>query len=218
MTKILRYVDDEEHPTQFEYQRVAKGMFATIYIGETHVLAVVDDDCYDKEIVAECHREAPDNPHIPSVHLDGYIGDAANQKKVYRMPRYQKLQKGSKAKKDYNRIRKLLLPAMYSFVNGTEYGSDRIYAVLNVIEDHDEPVLNALEDILRWSLNYGSQYICEWKAENIAQDANGNLVWLDMVFDQRLRDRAAKRIDEAQRERRERIEARRQWRKQYGIR
>ncbi len=188
-TKTLRYVDSDEVESTFQYDKVVKGTFSTVYLSNVRhdrVAVVVDDDCYDKEIVMMCHQDDPDNPHIPTVHLEGYVGPIESQKKVYLIKRYQKLQTNSQAKRDYNRIKKLLGPVTWAFAN-PYHGSDRLRAACDILEkcdESDKPAM-ALLEICRWALNYGDEMTFEYGFRNIMQDEDGNIVWLDMVFDEK---------------------------------
>lgn len=187
-TKILRYTDTEDGPVSFEYDHIAKGSFAKVYSkeGESKVVIVVPNDCYDKEIAAACRGYEHDNPHIPDVNLDGYLMIHGEQYKVYRMQRYHRLTTGSQAKRDYNRIKRLL-----KSVIGVRFCIDPIQRCVDAAEilekqpDTDR-VAMALLEIVRYATNYGKEMTFEYGLRNVMQDDAGNLVWVDMVFDTKL--------------------------------
>jgi len=202
-TRILRYCDNENGDGEFHYDKVTNGEFARVYshtLNLQSVLIVVPELCYDKEIIEQCHYQWRDNPHIPFCTREGDIPRKDETERVYRMKRYYKLQTGSQAKKDFNRIKRLLEPVINRMVTNGNYAA-RCQEAANILEKCPESdhVANALEDILRYACNYGQEMSFEYIQRNVMQDENGQLVWVDMVFDTNLMRRLRIKKENAKR-------------------
>lgn len=123
------------------------------------------------------------NPHIPKVEKLGYTHD----KTVYVMPLYKSpLRKGDDPKgwKDYLAVKKCLDTAIRSLGHKAS-GYDINFATLECAREAGvrQSVADALETLVDTAANYGDAYQFEFSPRNLATDARGNLVLLDVLFD-----------------------------------
>ena len=172
-------------------KRIGKGAFSVAMAsldvnprtGERDVFLFSDDDTSDKELLSMAHDADERNPHIPKVEKLGYTHD----KTVYVMPLYKSpLRKGDDPKgwKDYLAVKKCLDTAIRSLGHEAS-GYDINFATLECAREAGvrQSVADALETLVDTAANYGDAYQFEFSPRNLATDARGNLVLLDVLFD-----------------------------------
>ena len=166
---------------------IGKGMFSKIYRQDTpdanghlgRVVAIVGEGVWDKEIMADAHEAAPDNPHLPAVERLGMLSDG---RRVYVMPHYAApYRKGNAKASDHKAFQ-----AIRKCVSETWSGlSDQPHHVLDCIREAgiDHAIVDAVEVLADTASNYGDSYKVEFSPSNTATDKDGNLVLLDLLFD-----------------------------------
>lgn len=187
---ILHTPDGEVRVSQ-----IGKGAFSTVYRrgdDPSRVVIVSADDAYEKEIAASAHEDW-DNPHIPAA---SRLGTLVDGRAVYEMPFYttplRKAVAGPKAWADFTAIKKCRETAWQDIA--VEHRGEpmhyRGYSVnMATIECAEaagvDPLLvEALQALADAAANYGSSYTFEFASRNMATDAQGNLVLLDVLYDQ----------------------------------
>ena len=181
--------------------QIGKGAFAVAYVednvpaGRTpRVFIVVNDDVYDKELLAMAHDSEPGNPHLPAVERFGYLPD----KTVFAMPLYRApLRKTDSPEgwRDYLMLKKCRDKVYGVRKSGYEINED-VYACAEAAGVLPK-VLDALRVLIDTASNYGAEYVFEFSPRNLATDEAGNLILLDVLYDRealtRLRRAAATR-------------------------
>jgi len=169
-------------------EKIGKGLFSVVYREKERagrVFAMTHKDSFDKEVAAAAHDGYPDNPHLPAVEQLGMLTD---ERRVYVMPHYAtpfRMGNANKASaKAYTELRKCI-------VNHLGFQGDSLYEknlqkLECAKEANVEPaVLEALEALISTSADYGSdEFAIEFSPRNTATDANGNLVLLDLFYNQ----------------------------------
>lgn len=179
--------------------RLGAGQFCTAYLiggGPSNgnfgrVLLVVREDCYDKEILRELHRDNPDNPHLPAV---VEFGDLRNEGRLYVAPLYGKLSKAEtpEAWADWLLIRRAQTAARKrldewrqgqraSFHDGCYY--NQFFIDEAELLGLRPQLMDALRDVFEGAGNYGSTVWMEFRPGNLGVDGDGRLVLLDPTFD-----------------------------------
>jgi len=187
--------------------QIGKGAFAVAYVEDNvpagripRVFIVVNDDVYDKELLAMAHDSEPRNPHLPAVERFGYLPD----KTVFAMPLYRApLRKTDSPEgwRDYLMLKKcrdkIYGPGAGVRKSGYEINED-VYACAEAAGVRPK-VLDALRVLIDTASNYGAEYVFEFSPRNLATDEAGNLILLDVLYDRealtRLRRAAATRRD-----------------------
>ena len=185
-------------------RRIGKGAFATAYADDDdNVYVTVPEDIYDKEILADIHRDDPENPHLPAVEHLGYTRTG----KVFAMPLYRMpLRKADTHDwQAYQILRRCWQEAQTAVYNRARAkGWNTIHMGHNVLAETVEcaeqagmsgPLLEAMEALRDGASNYGASYTFEISPRNVGSDEDGNLVLVDVLFDMEKleRMRAAKR-------------------------
>ena len=179
-------------------QQIGKGAFSTIHrdlSDPSRVFAFVSEGAYEKEILADAHRSLPKNPHIPAVERFGTLTDG---RMVYAMPFYVAPYRKDNAKASdhaaFNKIRACVSKTYASFKQRPYQTTERM---VECVEKAGVPdaILEAVQELRDASANYGDSFGMEFSPRNVATDADGNLVLLDLLYDKDLllRKRQAKR-------------------------
>lgn len=186
-TKILRWTDDEGRNQEFSYNEVKSGSFSKVYIADNDVMIQTEEGCNDKECLMFANQSRS-YKNLPVVERLSYDNN------LYWMPRYMPIT-GNKVANKQRRTLQTLWDAVY---NNNKY--DRLNDFNNAVQSSDLPdMLKESVDMLTgWIANYGSDCYCfEFTPRNLAQDADGNLILLDIFFNhvemERKRDEARKR-------------------------
>jgi hypothetical protein len=197
-------------------EKIGHGMFSDVYRergGDGRVFAFTREGAYEKEVAASAHAALPDNPHLPAVEQVGHTRDRT----AYVMPHYKTpLRKGDSPAgwRDYVKLRDCRDVAWAKHAR-TDLRS-RGYPVNSDTVDcaraagATPSVVEAAERLRDQAADYGASYVFEFSPRNLASDAAGNLVLLDVLFDLE----QAERVREEQRRAhaaRERELARRRW-------
>ncbi len=196
---------------------LGRGTFATAYTEvapktqRPRVLVFTGDDVYDKEILATTHEELGDNPHLPAVEK---LGETRDQS-VYVMPLYEspfRKAMDPAGWQDYVKLKKCR-DDNYRFTFGGRGGNNTGHRVNQDVLDCAErvrvrpQVLDALRALADTAMNYSSAYVFEFSPRNLAGDGRGNLILLDVLYDQeklievnreRGQARARRELDRAQ--------------------
>ena len=173
---------------------LGKGMFTKAYVTTQQrkptVYLVTEDQVYDKEILREISRNTS-SKHLPRVEEVGYTHNAT----VYRMPLYHSpLRKGEspQAWAQYQVLRQCWKEADELVYGRSRWnrniwdGHKLINAVVECARHRKLPrgLVRALKLLQDTSGNYGSTYSFEFSPRNLATDDKGNLILLDVLFNQ----------------------------------
>jgi hypothetical protein len=177
-------------------RRIGKGAFSTIYrAADGSVFAFQRDNMggYDKEIAASAYDDTR-SPHLPAIQK---YGSTATET-VYRMPFYKTpFRKGDSLQgwKDYAHLEKCL-EVVRTAMRGRKFSAHDGYDFsTSVVECARESgvrpaVVEALDALVQTSANYGQTYWLEFSPRNLATDAAGHLILLDVLFDREALERA----------------------------
>ena len=178
-------------------ERIGKGMFATVYRATEpprDVYAFTDDDIYDKEIAASVYEDDKTNPHVPAVERFGHTHDQS----VWKMPHYRTpLRKSDSPEawatyKVMEQCRDAATDAPNSKQRSGYQINEQALSCARLLV-RNKQVLDALEAFKNTAANYGEDYVFEFAPRNLATDAKGNLVFLDVLFDEAERKKRLRR-------------------------
>ena len=182
-------------------KKIGQGMFATVYrdlSSPDRVLAFVSEGAYEKEILADAHRSLPKNPHIPAVQRFGTLMDG---RMVYAMPFYNAPYRKGNAKaadhEAFNKIKKCV-SSLYGRHRQSPY--ELMSRKVECVEEAGvpAPIFEALAELRDASANYGDSFDMEFSPRNVATDAEGNIVLLDLLYD---REGVSRKRQQARRKR-----------------
>jgi hypothetical protein len=179
-------------------KQIGKGMFSTIHRDlndPSRVFAFVSEGAYEKEILADAHRSLPKNPHIPAVERFGTLTDG---RMVYAMPFYVAPYRKDNAKaSDHAAFNKIRACISKTYARPKQRPYQTTERMVECVEQAGVPdaILEAVQELRDASANYGDSFGMEFSPRNVATDADGNLVLLDLLYDKDLvlRKRQAKR-------------------------
>ena len=181
--------------------RLGKGMFTRAWLGlDGKVYLDVDDSAYEKEILAEITQETRSKhlPHTESIEF-------TSKGRLYRMPLYasplrayvETPQGESTVPWRQYRVIKSCWDTAYRDHWRSVYDGYKVkWAVVECARRSKLPkaLVRALELLAEGSDNYGSSYAFEFSPRNLATDAKGNLILLDVLFDaEQVRKRRGRR-------------------------
>lgn len=199
LSRGVLYTEREAIPVK----RIGKGAFSVAMAsvspnpktGERDVYLFSDDETSDKELMAMAYDADPRNPHLPKVEKLGHTHD----KTVYVMPLYRApFRKADSLAgwKDFVAIKKCWETARRTQGHKAS-GYDINFATVACARDAGvrKAMVDALENLMDTAANYGSEYTFEFAPRNLATDARGNLILLDVLYDREalMRLHAAKR-------------------------
>lgn len=171
--KTLR-INDET--LQAEY--IGKGSFSRVYRADDSVYIFLkigpswENTDFSKEILKNCVY----SQHIPQI---DYIGETETHI-IYKMPFYNKLAVGSVP---YKQAKILYKAWVKTWCNPKDDNFTNNHKFINSVESIlPESIIKALREIVDESANYGLQYRLEFPLRNMAQDSEGNLILLDVLF------------------------------------
>jgi len=166
---------------EIEIERLSGGSFTLAWRSmedPSVVYAVVDAGVRDKEPVAAAHRRAPRNPHIPKVQRIGHLADGST---VYRMPYYKVGLRANPAE-----VRSVMDLARCAG-RPSHYGPTRQEVLDCARTQKVKPsVLCALEILSEEAARIPGDFAFEFPEDNVAADARGRLVLLDVLYDRNL--------------------------------
>ena len=171
---------------------IGKGMFSKIYRQDTpdahgtlgRVIAVVGEDTWDKQIVSEAHKLLPDNPHLPAVERLGTLTDG---RMVYAMPHYTAPYRKGNAKPGDHKAYLAIKECVAGWVvRHDDVPLEFARLKLDCIRAAGiaPAIVEAVEALVDTASNYGDEYNIEFSPRNVATDAQGNLILLDLLFNQ----------------------------------
>ena len=166
-------------------KQIGKGQFSVAYLSEEprpRVFLFTSGDVQDKEILMFAHDRLPNNPHLPAVEA---YGDTRDGKTVWTMPLYKaplKKADNETAWKQYLALKRCR-EALYK-PRGVKSGYQVNYDVYEcaIAAGVSPKLANALEHLLSTAADYDSDYVFEFSPRNLATDAEGNLVLLDVLY------------------------------------
>lgn len=169
---------------QISLHEIGRGMFSRAYLedrddgAEPRVFVTTRDDTMDKELLMEAMSRAGESPHLPAVTTFGYTAD----RHVYLMPYYEAplTKKRSTAWQDYLKLRQAQIGAGVGWSRATDY-NEAVYR-LAAESGVGSGVLNALRAIVDAAADMGGEYKLEFSPRNLAADAGGRLVLLDVAY------------------------------------
>lgn len=169
-------------------KKIGKGTFSSIYFGDDNmVYAMVSTNSheidYSKEAVAQFADH--DNKHVPQIEVieNEYYFGKLGYVNIYRMPKYNKL-----SGENLQTVNKII--AAYKKVINECYRckayelSNKIIEAINSLQIADT-LKDAIQEIYDASCNYSDSYMIEFAKRNIMQDDNGNIILLDIIFNQK---------------------------------
>jgi hypothetical protein len=169
-------------------RKIGEGAFSTVYLSEEakpRVFAVTSKRAKEKEILAQAYALDPKNPHLPQI---SRYGSTKAGKTVWTMPYYTMLGKAKEATEARNDA-KALTACRTSILKRKSFRpktSDEINeAIVSCAEASVavRPQLVRALDALRWAARLHETYLFEFQARNLAVDAKGRLILLDVIFD-----------------------------------
>jgi len=172
----------ESHDAEF----LGRGSFATCYRIGNRVYSFVKNGDKNNDYSKEAIAEFASGLHVPDIRSEG---DSQDEKhKIYSMPFYSRLMKESpfawqQAKKLQVIWKRILSSSAWQGSKNTwgyEYNNKIIDAAR--IEGLPESIIESLESIGNACANYGDKYFFEFSNRNLKIDAQGNLIFLDIVF------------------------------------
>ncbi len=192
--RLLRDVDsgDEVHLAP-----LGKGSFATVYYDvrlPDRVFAYIPDDCGDnaKEILAMTQRGGYRNPHLPVVR---HLGNTEHQN-VYVMARYRAPLRAGDSPAAWKAFRAIAecwqLAQRRLWESKSMTGYDVMCAVVDCAAERaavTPDMVEALEMLRDTAADYGDDHTFEFSPRNLATDAAGNLILLDVVFSRNAMER-----------------------------
>lgn len=165
---------------------LGKGRHATAYrFGDTVYLYVAEDE-YMKDVIADGLWDT-DSPHIPKIAKHGDVMIRGQWRKVYSMP-FSRTIKASDGEA-WKGLRTLASVAEKIFrerfagklhIEGAYYNRDIIEASTGLVA---ASVTDALDKLADAAANYGSGVSFEFGKRNIGVDADGRIVFRDILFD-----------------------------------
>jgi hypothetical protein len=170
-------------------KQIGKGQFSVAYLSEEprpRVFLFTSGDVYDKEILMFAHDRLPNNPHLPAVEE---YGDTRDGKTVWTMPLYKaplKKADNETAWKQYLALKRCR-EALYK-PRGVKSGYQVNYDVYEcaIAAGVSPKLANALEHLISTAADYDEEYVFEFSPRNLATDAEGHLVLLDVLYHRRM--------------------------------
>lgn len=118
--------------------------------------------------------------HIPWIEHVGWAGKTL----VFREPLYLKLAKGSSAAKQARALAKLdVNVGAHKFTVDYKRAQVDAVAALATAGKIPQSVADAVAHMSEFLEDYGDGWVFEFPPRNLAQDADGNLILLDVIFD-----------------------------------
>jgi hypothetical protein len=166
-------------------KQIGKGQFSVAYLSSEprpRVFLFTSEAVQDKEILMFAHDRLPNNPHLPAVEA---YGDTRDGKTVWTMPLYKaplKKADNETAWKQYLALKKCR--ANLYKPRGVKSGYEVNYDVYEcaIAAGVSPKLANALEHLLNTAADYDEEYVFEFSPRNLATDAEGNLVLLDVLY------------------------------------
>lgn len=202
-------------PNSYRLSRIGRGKFTTAYLIQTNLNHALDPDvgkvilltmsgCNDKELLwmaandhvnDELPRSSSNrNPHLPEITRLGMMV-APDDRTVTMMPHYKApLRKADSAQawKDLTWLKRAWAEILNArtFTTGSpkKFGSDFTYALVQRLaaEQPKSELVAALTSLHDHACNYGHDYFFEFSPRNLATDEQGNLILLDVIYDNEL--------------------------------
>lgn len=173
--------------------RIGKGTFSVAWktTGPHPIVVVgVGHGAPDKEIMADAYHRDPNNPHLPKVVRLGQSPDG--DVVYYTMPLYttplRKAHVSEQGWKDYRALKRCAdSPARCVFTLSPYEANFELMSCVSTDSTVSPKLIEALDDLVNVASNYGSSvFVRDINPRNLASDEDGNLVLLDLVFDQDL--------------------------------
>lgn len=166
-------------------KQIGCGLFSDVYqvpgMTET-VVAVTCKHVLDKSIVEEARAKLPQNPHIPEITT---LGRTARSN-VYVMPYYHTLNKRKKPtlKKKAASDAKILSRCSKTAMAAPGTPQEHNDYVMRCAEKSSvsASVREALKVLHKTASKYSKNFLFEFPYRNLAADEKGNLVLLDVIF------------------------------------
>jgi hypothetical protein len=167
----------------FPMKRIGYGLFSDAYklrdLPDT-VVAVSAKDVRDKEIAEASKEQLPKNPHIPAVTTLGHTA----RENVFVMPFYQAPLDGDRYKRADRDAGKLGFCLFGAMLDAETPRQHRDYVLRCAEEERvSKSVLEALRAMRKQADKVSDGYLFEFPDRNLATDARGNLVLLDVLYD-----------------------------------
>lgn len=150
------------------------------------VLLVVQPGAADKELARDAADLHPTNPHLPRVEKLGSLDDG---RALYRAPFYRapflNARANVVARVERQGLKECSSPGR---VPASATGYERCRRVVEKFDRWTRErgvgsaVAEALDALVTASTNYSEEYRLEFQARNLATDAGGNLILLDVLY------------------------------------
>ena len=185
-------------------KKINRGLFSQIYenLDAPEIFAVTSakKEDYSKEIVANAIDWRSPNPYLPKIQKLGYLSDSSV---IYGMPKYRApLTKAASAVawSEARVLQKCLSTASDQLLSVSyDYGYQVNHLVVECAKQSglSRVLVDAIEVLASNAADYSQSYMFEFPVRNLATDASGHLVLLDVLFDLEVtrrinRERAAK--------------------------
>lgn len=181
---VLRHGDKE-----LLLKELGSGDFADVYrnaVPPHEVYSFVSDEVDDKRVLEAVHKRNPDNPHIPKTE---FIGRLPREKQnVYRMPYYKVgTPRNSSAEAEQARLSVCAAGANGDGLKDSKQRAEVVRCAKHWSDlDVRQSTVNSLELLSKEAAKHRrAKYAFEFPSKNVATDAAGNLVLLDVLYDTR---------------------------------
>lgn len=194
--EISRIVETISLPdkTEVQIKNIGKGHATTAYIGDDNwVYLVTSDKSGDKSkaILSEFSGSPQVMKHIPYCEEIGFIRKRnGNEFHVFRMPLYRTIK--STDKKAYKQLK--LLSELYVLSQRKNWHTQKPSEIAfhEELENNttiDPTIREAMKELCEHLSNYEGNWKFEFPNKNVSVDDEGNIVFLDVFFDERALNR-----------------------------
>ena len=194
--ELQRTTDSIKLPdgTEVDIKKIGKGHASVAYQGKDGWVYVVTSDSSgdkSKSILSEFYPSKSATKHIPYVESVGRIVKRGGSGfEVYRMPFYRRINSKDKSYKLAEKIYGALLESEKTRTRVTssnkyepQVSHFATYLENNPPEGVPASVVDAMIELCSHLSNYEGDFRLEFPNQNVAVDADGNIVFLDVFFD-----------------------------------
>ena len=206
-SKTLNILDENDDVTEtVEVKYLGKGAFSQVYWdGAKRIIIVIDEDsCGEmtKSMLADINARDGEQPYIPVIIALGWLPKprGSGWLRVYESVLYKTPLRKSDSLEAWEMSKALIKiineakDATFSF-NKSTWSLDSRYRTATQMESIDEEPPKGVDEsrwklfcetvayLCRESVNYSDVWLMEASPRNLATDANGQLILLDIFFD-----------------------------------
>ena len=184
----LKYSTDwssNEMSATFVYNTRKYGSRSIACIGDEEVCVLVPDRLQDKEILLHlrCYRACK---HLPDLHKIGWCPITSRGRRhkssfslVYKMPLYYKVS-SARNMLLFNMLKSEWQQILYELSDSKR--EKKLNAIYDYLAGSDIAEYQELADLIYVTRDFRDDWMMEVSKRNVAEDINGNIIWLDMLF------------------------------------